>query len=583
MTRFSGLDRETLAALIRSYIVPVDTAVEISALPQPQPYFRASHHVFCQVGRHHNPDPQQQHSQHQSPYQLVEEDGLEYLRMLSSDSVDSIFLMNVLRGLDSDEGKTLLDESLRVARSQIVVFSLLPPVTDISESGLNSVAASAFDQNWHIFQSAEPVPDLSGDGSFVHCWAVCNCGTPDSLRLGVLSGFSGLPPAPSGQANMLDRLFRHWLPDRYRLFYILLFTPLVFPLGEEGRLPAKYIELNDNRVFNVPRLYRLFAKHKLDRLTRLLVIIANIYYVSRELGKHLIQEDCDWVVACTYSLIEMPVGFIASRIAKRPFCAYYFDWYAYQSVDPMEKRIAWLAEHLILRLADLVIVPNETLQEILRQRYGVVSTVIHNPNAPEFLEFEPSSDWPTKKSEIRIVYTGSVYHANADSLRNLAKAVGKIGRPELKLHIYTSQAPSSLALEPADEDHVIFHDYLDRAEVAQVQRKADILFLPLGFNSGIDEIIQTSAPGKMGEYLASGRPILVHAPPSSFLADYMQRHCCAVVVDEDNVAVLAEAIMKIMNSADLRETISEQARRRAILDFNPDIEGQKFVQLFLQS
>ena len=75
-----------------------------------------------------------------------------------------------------------------------------------------------------------------------------------------------------------------------------------------------------------------------------------------------------------------------------------------------------------------------------------------------------------------------------------------------------------------------------------IQRNADILFLPLAFNSPYPEIIKTSSPGEIGEYLAGKKPILVHAPSDSFISWYFRKYNCGCVVDDDDSEKLAAAI-----------------------------------------
>lgn len=85
---------------------------------------------------------------------------------------------------------------------------------------------------------------------------------------------------------------------------------------------------------------------------------------------------------------------------------------------------------------------------------------------------------------------------------------------------------------------------------------------------------------KTGEYLASGRPILVHAPAGSFLDWYFTRHECGVVVSERDPEVLAEAIRRIRDNVELRERIGRNARARALADFDLEPARKAFVETF---
>jgi glycosyltransferase involved in cell wall biosynthesis len=106
---------------------------------------------------------------------------------------------------------------------------------------------------------------------------------------------------------------------------------------------------------------------------------------------------------------------------------------------------------------------------------------------------------------------------------------------------------------------VIAHPHASHAESIAHQRAADVLFLPLAFDSPIPEVIQSSAPAKLGEYLASARPILVHAPKGSFVTELIRGADAGVVVDTPNPDLLADALRRIATDADLRKRIVANA------------------------
>ena len=79
------------------------------------------------------------------------------------------------------------------------------------------------------------------------------------------------------------------------------------------------------------------------------------------------------------------------------------------------------------------------------------------------------------------------------------------------------------------------------AEVPAILSAASFLYLPLGFDTGIPEVIRTASPAKLGDYLRSGRPILAHVPGDSFVAHFCRQYGCALVVDKPDVDALADA------------------------------------------
>jgi glycosyltransferase involved in cell wall biosynthesis len=232
----------------------------------------------------------------------------------------------------------------------------------------------------------------------------------------------------------------------------------------------------------------------------------------------------------------------------------------------------------VLRGAARVVVPNEFLRDEYRQRYGVEPVVIHNPSDPP--EPDIAAPWPADPGEIKIVYTGAVYQAHYDAFRNLLEAIDLLGRPDLKLHVYTAQPPGELEREGISGP-MMYHGHLPLSTALGVQRRADILFLPLAFNSSFPEgIVRTSAPGKMGEYLAGGRPILAHAPGDSFVSWYFRTYQVGSLVDHPDPLALAHAIQQIIDEPDLRRRWCENALARARTDFSLETARRRFLELF---
>lgn len=126
---------------------------------------------------------------------------------------------------------------------------------------------------------------------------------------------------------------------------------------------------------------------------------------------------------------------------------------------------------------------------------------------------------------------------------------------------------------------VVIHRNLPNDRMPGIQRRADLLFLPLAFASEYPDIIRTSAPGKIGEYLASGTPVLVHAPKDSFVSWFFSRYQCGMVVNDDDPAPLSEALKILLSDCGLRETITRNACERAGSDFDARNAREKFENL----
>ena len=330
------------------------------------------------------------------------------------------------------------------------------------------------------------------------------------VKLAILSHV--LPPSPSGQASVLYRLLRDLKPDDYCLLSSENYDPYTCKQNSGSRLPAQYFKLPMEFSLKQPVLFGLRL------VCNMVNSIIHLFQRAKNIACIVKKERCGAVVACSGDPINLPAGYLAGLLARVPFYAYIFDDYTYQWIQRNHKWWARCLEPIIIKGAMGVIVPNEFLKDEYRRRYRIESTVVHNPCEISEKSGEDNIPWPVEESEIRIVYTGALYQAHYDAFRNLISAIEKSNQSNLRLHLYTAQAFEALEKEGITGP-VIYNDHIPQNRILDVQRSADILFLPLSFHSPYPEVIKTSAPGKMGEYLASGRPILVHAPRIHQISD----------------------------------------------------------------
>jgi glycosyltransferase involved in cell wall biosynthesis len=70
-------------------------------------------------------------------------------------------------------------------------------------------------------------------------------------------------------------------------------------------------------------------------------------------------------------------------------------------------------------------------------------------------------------------------------------------------------------------------------------------------------------PTKLAEYLAAGRPIIVHAPSYATAASYVREHDCGVVVDRPDVEALVEAIDQLLGDDQRASELGLRSRQVA--------------------
>jgi glycosyltransferase involved in cell wall biosynthesis len=260
----------------------------------------------------------------------------------------------------------------------------------------------------------------------------------------------------------------------------------------------------------------------------------------------------------------------AAREMHLPICVLFLDIYARNNYSLLKRLVARFYEPRIVRCATKIFVTNPQAQSHYRSLYGIEPIVLEHSSPPP----PPPPPHPQRpKGERMVAYTGSVYWAQADAMRNLVDALLTV--PEATLELVTEQNESDLARMQLVRGRV----HVRRCtpdETTELQTSADILFLPLSFGNEAPDLIRTSAPGKMAEYLVSGVPVLVHAPADSYISRDAGTLGWGLVVDRPDVHALAEGIRALLTDRALRDRLVSNALRVAASRHNEAELAERF-------
>lgn len=386
------------------------------------------------------------------------------------------------------------------------------------------------------------------------------------LKFAILS--HEIPPAISGQAIALYRLLQKYSPASYVL------------ITRKNRGVQTYFTKKEKLLAKtIATGKELQVRHKLrigDTLYGILIdFFLGIFQRMVRIFLILFKESCSFLICCSGDIYNIPAGAIASILLRRPFALYLFDDYIQQWTGNLRKA-ARIFEQILIRFARLIIVPNEALQLEYYFRYRIRAVVLRNPVEIPELDVIDTAPRLLNCDTKNIVYTGSIYHAHYDAFHNLLKAVRSLDRSDVVIHLFTPQSENELLKFNIAGPEVVYHKFIEIDSVIRVQREADILFLPLSFSSRIASVIRTSAPGKMGEYLASGRPILVHGPRNSYIVKYFSSHRCGEIVCDPKELPLKNAICRILEDRENARVLGNRARQRAIMDFSKNSMEKHF-------
>ena len=177
-----------------------------------------------------------------------------------------------------------------------------------------------------------------------------------------------------------------------------------------------------------------------------------------------------------------------------------------------QRRLDRCLERNVLQRADAVIGVTAPIVEDLEQRYGIDARLITNGFDPEELPPEPTGPDPLlDASRHSLVHTGRL-SLSGRSLQPLLDAVrlAVVEEPDLARHLELVFAGSAteqerrLLTDPDLAKTVRFVGWLERSRALALQRAADTLLVVTATTEQ-----RSVATGKLFEYLATGRPILV--------------------------------------------------------------------------
>jgi len=241
--------------------------------------------------------------------------------------------------------------------------------------------------------------------------------------------------------------------------------------------------------------------------------------------------------------------------------------------------LAYFLEPKLFRRAEKIFVMGEALQKYYQKKYKREIFVIPNSipiekSKPEFLS--------NHSEPYKIVFTGTIYRPQAEAIKNLIKAIKELEEPKVQLWLYTPHNRKFLNSQGIFEsEKVVFAKGLP-FEMREIQKSADILFVPLAFKTRYSLLINTSSPGKTFEYLVSGRPILIHAPKGSYITEYAKKQKFALVVDEESIDKLKEAIKRLIFDKALVKQLINNAWQIAILNHDAEKNSRLFQSFFIK-
>jgi glycosyltransferase involved in cell wall biosynthesis len=253
----------------------------------------------------------------------------------------------------------------------------------------------------------------------------------------------------------------------------------------------------------------------------------------------------------------------AANRARIPWVAYLHDTLGEGLANTdLAARAARLQEQVFSE-ASRILVMSRGMADLYSEEYGLSCTSIEH-TYPEPIP----TDLPGTEPARQAFWSGAIYSINERALARCAEALGRIACPFL---LATDASLSDLARRGFTGDHLRVNFFSRRPEYLNVLRQQSLLVLSLSWpdESSVHESeLSTIFPTKTPEYLASGRPILVHCPEHYFLARFFREHGCGIAVTERSIEALTDACSELLHHPDRAEEMARSALSTARM-FSP--------------
>lgn len=269
---------------------------------------------------------------------------------------------------------------------------------------------------------------------------------------------------------------------------------------------------------------------------------------------------------------------LASKVLRRPVIYDIGDFYAdvmrFPILPTLSRKITANVDRKLMRLADIVVLPDESRIEqvgVDTARRPVI--IINNSPDPSLMVGLHGSD--SDSSGFSVFYGGGVKKERG--LMEVCLSVRTLSDVRLTIMGYCPPSFDAELRELCrDSKNISLHlEWVTYEEIIRETAKAQLLF---GLYDPRIPNNRYASPNKLFEAMMCGKPIIVS--DGSSMADIVRRENCGLVVPYGDVAEIREAILKLKNDSQLRETLGQNGRKAYEDSYSWRIMGQRLLDSY---
>jgi glycosyltransferase involved in cell wall biosynthesis len=265
------------------------------------------------------------------------------------------------------------------------------------------------------------------------------------------------------------------------------------------------------------------------------------------------------VIYATFGDRKLFVGYFCKRLLDKPLAV---EIHAYELYDNPNPRLFLTA----LAACDRIIAATQYNREVLQDRYGI------SPRRVDVVRY--SIDLDEYRSEKRFVVLIVAFFVEKKGHEVLFEAVKRLDRDDVEVWVVGGRGGSSSEVDVPGivkrlgmESQVAFFGKLSGTALKAVYRACDVFCLPSRFDSNGEG---EGFPNAIIEAMACGKPVVTTRHVE------IPRIVEQIVVEENDVDALAEALRRLCESSRLRQQLGERNRELAEEYFSLRNVGETF-------
>ena len=348
--------------------------------------------------------------------------------------------------------------------------------------------------------------------------------------------------ASTGSAVVMRNLLTQFSPESFTVLTRDVPAEISAPISSEIRVVT--VRTDPPFTRRGERFWRDIAYHFIERRIRKLV---------RQVRPVLI-------FAVYPSLHTFSAATNAAETNGVPWVAYLHDMLAESYRGTKYEQLAEDVQSRMFSSAAAILVMNRGMADLYRSKYSVECVPLEHG----FCEPIAATLKPPPAGPPYAFMGGSIYIVNHKAV---ARILGGAEQAGIRFRLATPATWTSL-----DQYGIASRTAIEK--VHYVARKDYLAALPnqhiltVGLNwpdesSTSEDELGTAFPTKVIEYLAAGRPILVHCPENYFLARFFREHECGIIVSTRDVAAIGAAVKTLLDHGPEQERMRKNALRAA--------------------